>query len=169
MDEKPDKTRPSVAYFCMEYGLYHFLKIYSGGLGILAGDYLKQASDSNVDILAAGSKGFTGGETGTAEEDPMEELMEMLFGEGSGYSSGDDSVGNTVSFETTDLDGNSVNSADLFRDKRIELFPLRRADHKRSCIRCNYKAFTLLHIKSSSFSRSYKVSTGLSQGPSPVC
>ena len=79
----------------------------------------KQVSDSNVDILAAGSKGFTGAETGTAEEDPMEELMEMLFGEGSGYSSGDDSVGNTVSFETTDLDGNSVNSADLFRDKKV--------------------------------------------------
>lgn len=54
MDEKPDKTRPSVAYFCMEYGLYHFLKIYSGGLGILAGDYLKQASDSNVDMVAIG-------------------------------------------------------------------------------------------------------------------
>ena len=53
------------------------------------------------------------------EEDPMEALMEMLFGEGSGYSSGDDSVGNTVSFETTDLDGNSVNSADLFRDKKV--------------------------------------------------
>ena len=53
------------------------------------------------------------------EEDPMEALMEMLFGEGSGYSSGDDSVGNMVSFETTDLDGNSVNSADLFRDKKV--------------------------------------------------
>ena len=54
MDEKPDATRPSVAYFCMEYGLYHFLRIYSGGLGILAGDYLKQASDSNVDLTAVG-------------------------------------------------------------------------------------------------------------------
>ena len=54
MDEKPDSSRPSVAYFCMEYGLYHFLNIYSGGLGILAGDYLKQASDSNVDMVAVG-------------------------------------------------------------------------------------------------------------------
>ena len=79
----------------------------------------KQVSDRNVNILAADAKGFTGSETGTAEEDPMEELMEMLFGEGSGYSSGDNSVGNTVSFETTDLDGNSVNSADLFRDKKV--------------------------------------------------
>ena len=54
MDVEPDKTRPSVAYFCMEYGLNHVLKIYSGGLGVLAGDYLKEASDSNVDMCAVG-------------------------------------------------------------------------------------------------------------------
>ncbi len=54
MDEKPNPNRPSVAYFCMEYGLHHTLKIYSGGLGILAGDYLKEASDSNVDMCAVG-------------------------------------------------------------------------------------------------------------------
>ncbi|WP_298649990.1 alpha-glucan family phosphorylase [uncultured Proteiniphilum sp.] len=46
--------RPGVAYFSMEYGLSHVLKIYSGGLGILAGDYLKEASDSNVDMTAVG-------------------------------------------------------------------------------------------------------------------
>ena len=54
MNVEPDKTRPSVAYFCMEYGLHHALRIYSGGLGILAGDYLKEASDSNVDMCAVG-------------------------------------------------------------------------------------------------------------------
>lgn len=54
MDVKPDATRPSVAYFCMEYGLNQALKIYSGGLGMLAGDYLKEASDSNVDLCAVG-------------------------------------------------------------------------------------------------------------------
>ena len=54
MDVQPDANRPSVAYFCMEYGLSHVLKIYSGGLGILAGDYLKEASDSNVDMCAVG-------------------------------------------------------------------------------------------------------------------
>lgn len=54
VDEKPDSTRPSVAYFCMEYGLNSVLKIYSGGLGVLAGDYLKEASDSNVDLCAVG-------------------------------------------------------------------------------------------------------------------
>ena len=54
MDVEPDKKRPSVAYFSMEYGLNHVLKIYSGGLGVLAGDYLKEASDSNVDLCAVG-------------------------------------------------------------------------------------------------------------------
>ena len=54
MSVKPDATRPSVAYFCMEYGLTHVLKIYSGGLGILAGDYMKEASDSNVDMCGVG-------------------------------------------------------------------------------------------------------------------
>lgn len=54
MDVKPDANRPSVAYFCMEFGLNQVLKIYSGGLGMLAGDYLKEASDSNVDLCGVG-------------------------------------------------------------------------------------------------------------------
>ena len=54
MDVEPDRSRPSVAYFCMEYGMSHVLKIYSGGLGILAGDYMKEASDSNVDMCGVG-------------------------------------------------------------------------------------------------------------------
>ena len=45
---------PSVAYFCMEYGLCNALKIYSGGLGILAGDYVKEASDRRVNMTAVG-------------------------------------------------------------------------------------------------------------------
>jgi len=45
---------PSIAYFSMEYGLTEVLKIYSGGLGVLAGDYLKEASDCNVDLTAVG-------------------------------------------------------------------------------------------------------------------
>ena len=51
---KPDKSQPKIAYFSMEYGLSDNLKIYSGGLGILAGDYLKEASDSKVDMVAIG-------------------------------------------------------------------------------------------------------------------
>ena len=54
VDVKPDAKRPSVAYFSMEYGMHSALKIYSGGLGMLAGDYLKEASDSNVDMCAIG-------------------------------------------------------------------------------------------------------------------
>ncbi|MEI8271577.1 MAG: alpha-glucan family phosphorylase [Paludibacter sp.] len=45
---------PSLAYFSMEYGLTEVLKIYSGGLGVLAGDYLKEASDYNIDMAAIG-------------------------------------------------------------------------------------------------------------------
>ena len=54
INTKPDLSKPSVAYFSMEYGLTNVLKIYSGGLGILAGDYLKEASDSNIDLAAVG-------------------------------------------------------------------------------------------------------------------
>jgi len=54
MDAPRDSKKPSIAYFSMEYGLSHVLKIYSGGLGILAGDYLKEASDCNVDMTAVG-------------------------------------------------------------------------------------------------------------------
>lgn len=45
---------PSVAYFSMEYGLCNCLKIYSGGLGVLAGDYIKEASDSRINMTAVG-------------------------------------------------------------------------------------------------------------------
>ena len=54
MSEKPDEKSAKVAYFSMEYGLHSSLKIYSGGLGILAGDYLKEASDKNVPMAAVG-------------------------------------------------------------------------------------------------------------------
>jgi len=52
---KPMRTDvPSVSYFSMEYGLCNCLKIYSGGLGVLAGDYIKEASDSRVNMTAVG-------------------------------------------------------------------------------------------------------------------
>jgi starch phosphorylase len=54
MDTPKDESKPSVAYFSMEYGLTEVLKIYSGGLGVLAGDYLKEASDCNVNMTAIG-------------------------------------------------------------------------------------------------------------------
>ena len=54
MGEPVNTELPSVAYFSMEYGLTDILKIYSGGLGVLAGDYLKEASDCNVSMVAVG-------------------------------------------------------------------------------------------------------------------
>ncbi|MDX6404839.1 MAG: glycogen phosphorylase [Blastocatellia bacterium] len=43
-----------VAYFCAEYGIHNSLPLYSGGLGILAGDHLKSASDLNLPLVAIG-------------------------------------------------------------------------------------------------------------------
>ncbi|MDR0414976.1 MAG: alpha-glucan family phosphorylase [Prevotellaceae bacterium] len=52
--ERPDTIRYKIAYFSMEYGLHTSLKIYSGGLGILAGDYLKEASDKGTPMVGVG-------------------------------------------------------------------------------------------------------------------
>lgn len=54
MAQADNKPRKQVAYFSMEYGLHESIKIYSGGLGVLAGDYLKQASDDNVNMIGVG-------------------------------------------------------------------------------------------------------------------
>ena len=47
-------ARNPIAYFCAEFGIHESLKIYSGGLGILAGDHLKSASDLNLPLVAVG-------------------------------------------------------------------------------------------------------------------
>jgi starch phosphorylase len=55
-------SRPSVAYYCMEYGLDPALTIYAGGLGVLAGDYLKSAGDLRAPITGIGllwDQGYT--------------------------------------------------------------------------------------------------------------
>ena len=54
MAKKSEMVSPSISYFSMEYGLHSSLKIYSGGLGILAGDYLKEASDKATKITGVG-------------------------------------------------------------------------------------------------------------------
>lgn len=54
MSKTSEKPKDIVAYFSMEFGLYDNIKTYSGGLGILAGDYLKQASDSNKNMIGVG-------------------------------------------------------------------------------------------------------------------
>ena len=54
MNKGASKSSRQIAYFSMEYGLHSTVKIYSGGLGVLAGDYLKQASDDNIDLVGIG-------------------------------------------------------------------------------------------------------------------
>lgn len=54
LKEKPNPNAPQIAYFCMEYGLHISIRLYSGGLGVLAGDFLKEASDMNVNMIAVG-------------------------------------------------------------------------------------------------------------------
>lgn len=54
MEENNKNRSPHVAYFCMEYGLHENLPIYSGGLGVLAGDYLKAASDQDLPMVGIG-------------------------------------------------------------------------------------------------------------------
>ncbi|RKD91746.1 alpha-glucan family phosphorylase [Mangrovibacterium diazotrophicum] len=54
LGDRKELNGPHIAYFSMEYGLHDSLKIFSGGLGILAGDYLKEASDFKVNLVAVG-------------------------------------------------------------------------------------------------------------------
>ena len=56
------EKNPNVAYFCMEYGIDQRFKAYAGGLGILAGDYLKGAHDHQYPIIGIGirwKQGYT--------------------------------------------------------------------------------------------------------------
>jgi len=48
------KREPRVAYFCMEFGLHEQLPLYAGGLGVLAGDYLKAAKDQDLPVIGIG-------------------------------------------------------------------------------------------------------------------
>src|SRR6201996_3958005 len=50
----PSVDAPQVAYFCAEYGFHESFQIYSGGLGVLAGDYCKSASDARANFFAVG-------------------------------------------------------------------------------------------------------------------
>ncbi|MEO5987862.1 MAG: alpha-glucan family phosphorylase [Candidatus Eisenbacteria bacterium] len=68
--------QPHVAYFCMEYGLHESFPIYSGGLGILAGDYIKTAHDLRLPMVAIGllwARGYCVQRTG-ADGRPYEEF-----------------------------------------------------------------------------------------------
>ncbi|MCC6574927.1 MAG: alpha-glucan family phosphorylase [Planctomycetes bacterium] len=53
-ERRESAANPHIAYFCMEYGLHECLPLYSGGLGVLAGDHLKAASDLKLPLVAVG-------------------------------------------------------------------------------------------------------------------
>ena len=54
LDARRGSVNPEIAYFCMEYGIHECLALYSGGLGVLAGDHLKAASDLDLPLVAVG-------------------------------------------------------------------------------------------------------------------
>src|SRR5205085_2672040 len=54
LDDLKITTDRPVAYFCAEFGVHNSLPLYSGGLGILAGDHLKSSSDLNLPLVAVG-------------------------------------------------------------------------------------------------------------------
>jgi len=54
MNKTPDINAPKIVYFSMEFGLHISVRLYSGGLGVLAGDYLKEASDQGVNLAGVG-------------------------------------------------------------------------------------------------------------------
>src|SRR5690349_3042138 len=53
-ENHPDKEKMLVAYFSAEFGLHESLPIYSGGLGVLAGDHLKSASEIGLPLVSVG-------------------------------------------------------------------------------------------------------------------
>ncbi|HET9390833.1 MAG TPA: alpha-glucan family phosphorylase [Steroidobacteraceae bacterium] len=63
---------PLVAYFCAEYGFHESFQIYSGGLGVLAGDYCKAASDARANFIAVGLLYEQGYFTQTVDNDGMQ-------------------------------------------------------------------------------------------------
>lgn len=70
----PERQQGTVAYFCMEYGLYESLKLYSGGLGVLAGDYCKAASDLGLPFVAVGLMYHLGYFTQTIDADGEQQV-----------------------------------------------------------------------------------------------
>ncbi len=69
---KPAADEPLVAYFCAEYGFHESFPIYSGGLGVLAGDYCKAASDAGAHFLATGLLYEQGYFTQTVDDDGIQ-------------------------------------------------------------------------------------------------
>jgi starch phosphorylase len=63
------RSLPRVAYFCMEYGLSEEFPIYSGGLGVLAGDYMKSAGDLEYPVVGVGLRWNCGSHQRIGDDD----------------------------------------------------------------------------------------------------
>ncbi|HEY3287209.1 MAG TPA: alpha-glucan family phosphorylase [Gemmatimonadaceae bacterium] len=78
MQRFPQQANETIAYFCAEFGVHHTVPIYSGGLGVLAGDHCKTASDLGVPLVGVGilyRNGYIDQEVradGWQEEAPMQ-------------------------------------------------------------------------------------------------
>jgi starch phosphorylase len=68
----PRSDEPLVGYFCAEYGFHESFPIYSGGLGVLAGDYCKAASDGRANFVAVGLLYEQGYFTQTVDNDGLQ-------------------------------------------------------------------------------------------------
>jgi glycogen phosphorylase len=68
----PSADQPLTAYFCAEYGFHESFPIYSGGLGVLAGDYCKAASDDRANFVAVGLLYGQGYFTQTVDNDGVQ-------------------------------------------------------------------------------------------------
>ena len=75
----PELTNRPIAYFSMEYGLHETLPIYSGGLGVLAGDHLKEASDLGLPLVGIGLMYAEGYFTQRIGEDGWQESINNVM------------------------------------------------------------------------------------------
>jgi starch phosphorylase len=75
----PELTNHPVAYFSMEFGLHETLPIYSGGLGVLAGDHLKEASDLGLPLVGLGLMYAEGYFSQRITEDGWQEARNTLL------------------------------------------------------------------------------------------
>src|SRR5204863_7810738 len=91
-----------VAYFCAEYGVHSSLPLYSGGLGILAGDHLKSASDLNLPLIAVGLLyRFGYFRQHLSRDDWQEEQYRENHIDELALNSGDDEQGNPLLIQVT--------------------------------------------------------------------
>lgn len=75
----PDRSRTPIAYFSAEYGLHHSLPFYAGGLGFLAGDYIKECSDLRVPLVAVGFMYPEGYVQQRIREDGWQENLDQIL------------------------------------------------------------------------------------------